>query len=72
MINDLTAYIDRRIDELSSYKEETLESFSSITKTVDKLDIREDKEIYEKKMLFYIATGAMAELMKLRKLMNEK
>lgn len=67
---NLMEYVNKRIEELTAYKSETLQSLKKVTKTVEELNATEEKEISEKKMTYYFATGASAELQELKRVLN--
>lgn len=71
MTMDLLAYINKRIEELTAFKSEMLDSLKDVTKTVGELNAEEEKELLEKKMKFYSASGALAELEELKKLVKK-
>ncbi|WP_186579498.1 hypothetical protein [Aquibacillus kalidii] len=67
---DLNEYINTRIEELIVLKSETLQSLKDVTKTVEELSLEEEKAIVENKMKYYSASGALAELEELKKLIR--
>lgn len=68
----LNEYVNKRIEELTIFKSEILRSLKGVTKTIEKVSLEEEKEILENKMKFYSATGALAELEELKKVLNTK
>ena len=68
----LNEYVNKRIEELTIYKSEILKSLKDVTNTIEKVSLEEEKEILENKMRFYSATGALAELQELKKVLNTK
>jgi hypothetical protein len=69
---DLNEYLKKRIEELTTFKSETLNSLKDISKTVEELSFEEGNEILEKQMKFYIATGALAELKEVKRALSGK
>lgn len=43
-----------------------------MTKPIEELSLEEEKELLEKKIHFYLAAGALAELEELKKVLNSK
>lgn len=72
MIPNVNEYVNKRIEELTAIKSDTLQSLKAVTKTVEELSIEEEKAILENKMKYYFATGALAELEELNKVLNSK
>lgn len=66
----LLEYVNKRIEELTNFKSETLKSLQDVTKTINKLSLEEEKEILENKMKFYSASGALEELEELKRVIN--
>jgi hypothetical protein len=69
---NLNEYVNKRIEELTAFKSETLKSLKDVTKTVEELSLEEEKGILENKMKYYSATGALAELEDLKRVLNSK
>lgn len=72
MTLNLNEYVNKRIEEITGYKSEILQSLKEVTKTVEELSLEEEKVILENKMKFYSAAGALAELERLKKVLNTK
>lgn len=72
MTVNLNEYVNKRIEELTAFKSETLKTLKNVTKTVEELSLNEEKEILENKMKYYSATGALSELEELRRVLNSK
>lgn len=72
MILNLNEYVNKRIEELTVYKSEILKLLKDVNKTLEELSLEEQKEILENKMKYYSATGALAELEGLKKVLNTK
>jgi prefoldin subunit 5 len=66
----LLEYVNKRIEELTNFKSETLKSLQDVTKTINELSLEEEKEIVENKMKFYSASGALEELEELKRVIN--
>jgi hypothetical protein len=69
---NLNEYVNKRMEELKVAKSEILKSLKDVTKTKEELSLEDEKEILEKKMKFYSATGALAELEELKRVLNGK
>lgn len=67
---NLIEYVNRRIEELTTFKSEILRTLQDVTKKVQELSIEEEKSILENKMKYYSASGALAELEKLKKILG--
>ncbi|MDA7027130.1 hypothetical protein PJ311_10975 [Bacillus sp. CLL-7-23] len=70
MVVELNQYINERIKELTACKLETLKLLKDTAKTGDEINLDEEKDLLNKKMQYYIATGALAELEELKKVLN--
>jgi hypothetical protein len=68
---EVTEYIKQRLEELTKTKSDTFNWLKNVTKTVDELTKDEEMEILEKKMIYYSATGALEELGRLKKKLDE-
>ncbi|MBB6446712.1 hypothetical protein [Bacillus benzoevorans] len=66
----LLEYVNKRIEELTAFKSETLKSLQDVTKTINELSLEEEKDILENKMKFYSASGALEELEELKRVIN--
>jgi cell shape-determining protein MreC len=67
---NLNEYVNKRIEELTAFKSETLKSLKDTTKTVEELSLEEEKAILENKMKYYSASGALAELEGIKKVLD--
>ncbi|MEH7352582.1 hypothetical protein V7150_03285 [Neobacillus drentensis] len=63
-------YVNKRIEELTICKTDTFNSLKSVTKTTAELFVEEEKGILEKKMNYYLAAGALAEMEELKRVLN--
>lgn len=67
---NLNEYVKKRIEELTEIKSASFNSLKSVTKTIAELTLEEEKEILEKKMNYYLAAGALAEMEELKRVLN--
>ncbi|NPC93619.1 hypothetical protein HOO54_15605 [Bacillus sp. WMMC1349] len=70
MVVELNKYINERIKKLTACKLETLKLLKVTVKTEEKLNLDAEKDLLDKKMKYYIATGALAELEELKRVLN--
>ncbi|WML29214.1 hypothetical protein RCG24_14590 [Neobacillus sp. OS1-32] len=70
MTVNLTEYVNKRIEELKSFKSETFGLLKDMEITFDKLSEEEERELLENKMKYYSASGALMELEQLKKVLN--
>jgi hypothetical protein len=54
---ELLEYVNKRMEELTAVKAETLKSLIDVTKEKNELRLEVEKEILESKMKFYLASG---------------
>ena len=67
---NLNEYVNKRIEELTEIKSASFNSLKIVTKTTVELTAGEEKEILEKKMNYYLAAGALAEMEELKRALN--
>lgn len=70
MTVNLAEYVNKRIEELASFKSDTFELLKDMDKTFDKLSEDEQRELLENKMKYYSASGALSELEQLKKVLK--
>ena len=70
MAVNLNEYVNKRIGDLTAFKSETLKLLKDTTKTVGELSLEEKKAIFENKMKYYSASGALAELEEIKKVLD--
>ncbi|WP_057775656.1 hypothetical protein [Cytobacillus dafuensis] len=68
---NLNDYVNKRIGELTAFKAETLDSIKSVLEKISELSTEDEKELLVKKMEYYTAAGALAELEKLKKVLSK-
>ena len=68
---DIHAYLKEHIEELTKIKAAALVEIQSTGSTVDELDPNEKKELTEKKMEFFMLSGALAALNELQKAIEQ-
>jgi hypothetical protein len=70
LIINIEEYVNNRMKEHSKLKTETLNWLSNVTKTVSELTKDEEMEILEKKMIYYSVSGALEELVRLKRFLD--
>ena len=68
---DIQAYLRELIEELTKIKAAALVEIQSTGSSVDELDPQEKKDLTEKKMEFFMLSGALAALSELQKAIEQ-
>ncbi|SDZ42479.1 hypothetical protein SAMN05421736_112101 [Evansella caseinilytica] len=71
MDNQLLDYVGKRIESQAAAKQSAFEALEQVNRAADKQTSREE-EIMEKKMAYYLACGALAELLELKSKLGKK